>query len=371
MMLRMSRLFPPKWHTAAALAFSLLSAGCAAGTSSQSNANSGALPPVVATVNGREVPTKLYEMYLRNGREELGLDPAAEEGRRKIEQLKEGIVSELIDRALIMDEAERRGLKIPPEKMEAALARTVQQFGGEEKYDAYLAEHRLKRDDYLEVVKMELYGELLRAELSKDLSVADDEVRKYYEAHKSEPAFQQPERVTAAHILVAARPNLISQQLQRDKNLSGEALTAATREEVARRRKLAEELRSKAAGGADFAALARQHSEDPASREQGGDLGTFARGTHTRSFDDAAFALKPGALSGVVQTEYGFHVIKISAKEPARTLTLDEATPEIRSRLLADLEAARLTEALRELRRKARVRVNEPFRFGALKNEFP
>lgn len=363
----MSRLFRPKRHAWVALALSLIFSGCAANTSSRSNTNTTELPTVVATVNNREIPTKLYEMYLRNRREELGLDPATEEGRAKIEQLKEGIVSELIDRTLIMDEAERRGLSIPPEKMSEAVARTVQQFGGDEKYDAYLAVHRLKRDDYLEVVKMELYGELLRAELNKNLSIADDEVNKYYEAHKSEPAFQQPERVKAAHILIAARPNLISQQLQRDKNLSGEALAAAVREEMGRRRKSAEELRGKAARGADFAALARQYSEDPSSREQGGDLGTFARGTHTSSFDEAAFALKPGALSGVVQTEYGFHVIKVYAKEPARALTQDEATPEIRRRLLADLEATKLTEFLKEMRRKAKVRINEPFRFGALK----
>ena len=368
-MLPMSRLSPSKRRASIALAFCLIFSGCAAGTSSQSNVN--ALPPVVATVNGREVPTKLYEMYLKNGREELGLDPSTDEGRRKIERLKEGIVSELIDRALIVEEAERRGLKIPPEKMESAVARTVEQFGGKEKYDAYLAGHHLKREDYLEVIKMELYGELLRAELNKNLSVADDEIKKYYEAHKSEPDFQQPERVTAAHILIAARPNLIAQQLKQDKNRSGGDLAVAVHEEIARRRKLAEELRSKAAAGADFAMLAREHSEDPSSREQGGDLGTFSRGTHTRAFDEAAFALKPGALSNVVQTEYGFHVIKVSAKEPARALTLDEATPEIRRRLLADLEATKLTGFLKEMRRKARVHINDPFRFGALKTKFP
>ena len=367
----LSRTHAARPRAAVALALCLIFAGCAAVAPSQSNANAGALPPVVATVNSREIPTRLYEMYLRNGREELGLDPATEEGRRKIEQLKEGIVSELIDRTLIVDEAERRGLNIPLEKLSAAVARTVQQFGGEEKYDSYLAVHHLKRDDYLEVVRMELYGELLRAELNRNLTVTDDEVGKYYEAHKTEPAFQQPEHVTAAHILIAARPNLIAQQFERDKNLKGEPLAAAVREEMARRRKLAEELRSKAASGADFAALARQHSEDPSSREQGGDLGTFSRGTHTSGFDAAAFALKPGALSNVVQTEYGFHVIKVSQKEPARPLTLNEATPEVRRRLLADLEATRLTEALKELRRRAKIRINEPFRFGALKTEFP
>lgn len=354
------------------LALCVIFTGCAgSNTASQSNANEAQLPPVVATVNDHAISTKLYEMYLKNGREELGLDPKTEEGRKKIEQLREGIVSELIDRTLISQEAERLGLKISPEKMTEAEQRTVQQFGGDQKYDAYLSEHHLTRDEYRETIKSEIYGELMRAELSKGLTVTDAEIEKYYEAHKSEPQFQQPERVTASHILINARPNLISQQLQSEKKLSGEALTKAAREELDKRRKLAEELRSKAAAGADFAALARQYSEDPSSREQGGSLGTFARNSHTRAFDDAAFALKPGALSAVVQTEYGFHVIKVTAKEAARAQTLSEATPEIRRLLLAEREASKLTESLKELRRKAKVHINDPFRFGALKSEFP
>jgi parvulin-like peptidyl-prolyl isomerase len=353
------------------LALCLVLVGCAGNTSSQSNANTTELPPVVATVNDRPLLTKLYEMYLKNGHEYLGLDPKTEEGRTKLEQLREGIVSEMIDRTLIAQEAERLGLTIPPEKMQEALQRTIQQFGGEQKYDAYLAEHHLTRDEYAEVVKSEIYGELMRDELSKGLTVSDEDVKKYYEAHKAEPQFQQPERVTASHILINARPNLISQELQRDKNLSGEALTVAAREELEKRRKAAEALRVKAAAGADFAALARQHSEDPSSREQGGSLGTFTRNTHTRSFDEAAFALKPGMVSAVVQTEYGFHVIKVTAREAARAQTLAEATPEIRRLLLSERQAAKLTESLKEMRRKAKVHINEPFRFGALKNEFP
>jgi parvulin-like peptidyl-prolyl isomerase len=360
-------------HTGIALllALTLLQMGCASNTSSQSNANAGALPPIVATVNDRAIPTRLYEMYLKNGREELGLDPKTEEGRIKIDQLREGIVSELIDRTLVAEDAERRGLKIQPEKMAEAEQRTIQQFGGDEKYDAYLSDHHLTRDEYREVIKSELYGELVREDLSKNLSVTDEEVRKYYEAHKADPDFQQPERITASHILIAARPNLISQQLQREKNLSGEALASAAREEMERRRKLAEELRAKATAGADFSALARAHSEDPSSKEQGGSLGTFARNTHTRAFDDAAFALPAGKVSAVVQTEYGYHVIKVTAKEAARPQTLAEATPEIRRRLIGEQEAKKLTDSLKELRRKAKIRINEPFRFGALKTQFP
>jgi peptidyl-prolyl cis-trans isomerase C len=339
--------------------------------SQTSNAASSTLPPVVALINGRPVQTRLYEMYLKNGREALGIDPNSEEGRRMLEQLKEGIVSELIDRMLIAEEAERRSLQIAPEKLAEAERKTIAQFGGDQKYDEYMAANQLTRDEYREVIKTEIYGEMMRAELSKDVTVTDSDIKTYYDAHSGEPAFQQPERVTASHILIAARPNLIKQEIEREKSLTGDALAKAVLEEMERRRQRAEELRRKATGGADFAKLARESSDDPSSREQGGDLGAFTRDSHPRAFDDAAFALKPGTTSSVVQTDFGFHVIKVSAHEQARTMTLAEATPVIRERLTAQREAAKLTDWLKETRRKAAVRINEPFRFGKLRDEFP
>lgn len=358
------------------LALGALVAGCTSNTPAPANANAAAtLPPVVAIVNGQSIPTKLYEMYLKNGQEGLGLDPNSEQGRQKLDQLREGIVSELIDRTLIAEEARRRGLSIPPERMAAAERRAITELGGtdlggDQKYDAYLNEHHLSRDEYREVVRGQIYGAMLREDLNKGLSVSDEEVKTYYEAHRNDQDFQKPELVTAAHILIAARPNQITQQLEREKNLSGEALAAAVRTEMERRRQRADDLRRKAAAGSDFAALARQSSDDAGTRARGGDLGSFGRASHPAGFDDAALALKPGAVSAVVQTDFGFHVIKVSAHEPARTQTLAEAAPEVRRRLTTIREAEKLTGWLKDARRKASIRINEPFRFGALKNEF-
>ncbi len=359
----------------ASLTLCCVTPGCSKNAPSRSNTSPGAdataPTAVVATVNGRPISSKLYEMYLKNGRESLGLDANTEDGRRKLDQLREGIVSELIDRMLIAQEGERRGLTIAPEKMAAAERRSIADLGGDEQYDAYLTEHRLTRDEYREVVRTQVYGEMMRGELNRGITVTDREVQAYYHAHQADAAFQQPERVKAAHILVAARPNLITEQLQREKNLSGATLASAVREEIEHRRQRAEDLRRKAASGANFAALAHESSDDPGTRARGGDLGTFARNSHPRAFDDAAFALKPGAVSSVVQTEFGFHVIKVSAREPARVQKLAEAAPEIRRRLLEEREAKTLTDWLTEARRKAAIRINEPYRFGALKNEFP
>jgi parvulin-like peptidyl-prolyl isomerase len=348
----------------------VFSLSCTRSISSQKNSTEAALPPAVATVNNQTIPTKLYQMYLINGREALGLDEKTEAGRARLDQLREGIVSELIDRVLVAQEAQRRGLSIPPDKLAAAEQRGINQFGGQAKYDEYLAEHHLSRDEYREVAKWEVYGEMMRGELSKDISVSDAEVKEYYEAHKGDARFQLPERVTASHVLVAARPNLIAQQLKQEKNLNGEALAAAVRVEMDQRRKRAEALRRQAESGTDFASLARQSSDDPGTRDRGGDLGTFTRDTHPKSFDDAVFAMKPGQVSAVVATDYGFHVIKLLSREPARGQTLAEATPEIRNALLGKRQAEKLTDWLKEARRKASIHINEAFRFGALKTEF-
>lgn len=347
---------------------------CSCGSKSaqnQATANSSLNQPI-ATVNGQPILVKTYEMYLKNGRDALGLDDKSEEGRRKLDQLREGIVSELIDRSLIRDETERRGLTITPETLTNAERKTIAEMGGDQQYDSYLAAHGFTRDEYREIIKSEIYGQLLRNELNKDLSVPDAEVRKYYSEHQKDPEFQQPERVTAAHILVAARPALVTQRVQNEKKLSGEALVAAVREEMERLRRRALELRAKAAAkGADFAALARESSDDAGTRDRGGDLGAFSRQSHAREFDDAAFSMKVGQISDVVQTDFGFHVIKKMKHEPARTKTFAEAAPEIRAMLHRRLEAQKLADWLKEARRKAKIRIEEPYRFGALRTEFP
>lgn len=359
-----------KLRFASVIALGAFIVACTSNAPSQSNSTA-TVPAVVAIVNGRSISSKLYEMYLKNGRAELGLESNTEEGRRKLDQLREAIVSELIDRTLIAEEAERRGLTIPSDKMAEAERKAIADLGGDQSYNSYLAEHRLTRDEYRNTLTTQLYGDMIRNELKKALTVSDDEIKAYYDAHRSYQHFQQQERVTAAHILIAARPNLITQQLERDQKLAGASLSKAVGEEMERRRQQALALRRKAVSGADFAGLARQSSEDPGTREQGGDLGTFGRASHPAAFDDAAFQLKAGEISDVVQTEYGFHVIKVSRHESPRTLTLAEATPEIRRRLLAEREAKNLTDWLRQTRRKASIRINEPFRFGALKTEFP
>jgi parvulin-like peptidyl-prolyl isomerase len=329
---------------------------------------------IIATVNDRPVSRKLYEMFLRNGREALGVGEETAEGRRKLEELREGIVSELIDRALIAGEAVRRGLPVTPELLSRIEQREIMKLGGDTQFAEYLRTHDLTRDEYAASVRDMAYGELMTEEAARHASVSDEEIKTYYEAQRraGDASLRLPERVAAAHILVSARPQTISQQLQREQGMTGDALATAVRGELEQRRARAAELRREAArAGANFAELARQYSDDAATRERGGDLGTFAHGAHTRAFDDAAFKLKPGEVSEVVETEYGYHIVKLTGREPSRAVTLEEAAHGIRTRLLAQKQARLLADWLEEARRKAQVRIKEAYRFGELKTKFP
>ncbi len=348
----------------------LLLAACAR-DGARNSPDPSAAGAAIATVDERVVPVKLYEMFLRNGREALSLDERTEDGRRKLGELREGVVAELIDRALITAEAERRGLRMTPEMLAAREAQETTKLGGDARFAEYLAAHNLTREEYRAIVRDMIYGELMTEEALKSVSVTDDEVGKFYDEHRADAWLQQPEQVTASHVLVAARPNIVSERLGREKNLSGDALAAAVRAEIARLKAKAGDLRRRAASGADFAALARENSDDPGSRERGGALGTFARETHTRAFDDAVFRLKPNEVGPVVETEFGFHVVKLHTRHAPRAFSPTEAAPEIRRRLLAERQARVLKDWLAEARRRSRVRISEPYRFGALKNEYP
>jgi peptidyl-prolyl cis-trans isomerase D len=124
-----------------------------------------------------------------------------------------------------------------------------------------------------------------------------------YEARQEE--FVLPERAQAHHILVRVGPD-------------------ADEETVAEARARAEAARARVVAGEPFEDVARAVSEDPGSREQGGDLGEFGRGTHAQALEDAAFGLQPGDLSEIVRTGSGFHIVRLDAIEPARTRPFDD-----------------------------------------------
>jgi peptidyl-prolyl cis-trans isomerase D len=162
------------------------------------------------------------------------------------------------------------------------------------------------------------------------MTVPEAQISEYYKTHQQE--FQQAEEVRVRHILI--RPNTQDE--------------AGWQAALARAR----EVYTKAvAPGADFAALAKQYSDDPGSKDSGGDLGWFSRGRMVKEFEDAAFALKPGEVSAPVKSQFGYHILKLEGRRPGGIRPLSEVHDLIKEKLLeglADAEGNRRASALRE-----------------------
>lgn len=151
------------------------------------------------------------------------------------------------------------------------------------------------------------------------VEVGDEEVTAYYDENAAD--FDQPEQVRARHILVRLDP-------------------AADEETAAAARAKAEAALARLAAGEDFADLARELSEDQSNAPDGGDLGFFPRGRMVPSFEDAAFALEPGAHSEIVETQFGLHIVKVEEKRAAGLRPLDD----VREEIVTQLRAAKATE---------------------------
>jgi peptidyl-prolyl cis-trans isomerase D len=153
------------------------------------------------------------------------------------------------------------------------------------------------------------YLVLTQEALASSVIVDPAEVRKQFDANAKQ--YTSEEERGAAHILIAVKPD-------------------ASADDKAAARKLADEVYAKVkAAPARFADLAREFSKDPGSAAQGGDLGQFARGSMVKPFDDAVFAAKAGDLLAPVQTDFGWHIIKVTAVRPSRTLAFDDVKVQI------------------------------------------
>jgi len=149
-------------------------------------------------------------------------------------------------------------------------------------------------------------------------AVSDQQVQQYYQGHQKD--YQVPEEVKVRHILIKVDAG------------------ADPKVDAAAKQK-AEDLLKQIKGGADFAALAKANSDDPGSKEQGGELGMIQRGVTVPAFEKAAFGLEPGQISDVIKTQFGYHIIKVEEKQTAHLKSLDEVKAQILATLTRQAEA--------------------------------
>jgi peptidyl-prolyl cis-trans isomerase C len=263
------------------------------------------IPAVVARINGEAIEKAEFEQAVKDLEGQAG-GPVPADQRDRVYR---DVLDRLIANHLLAQEARSRNVTVTDMEVTDRLDQIKKQFPSEQAFTDLLAQRGMTlaaiRDDIKQGMSID---KMLTAEIASKVAVTPAEVDDFYQKNPSQ--FQQPERVRASHILVSLGDN-----------------ANAVDKEQARTR--AADLLKQVKEGKDFAALARQYSEDQGSAPGGGDLGFFQRGQMVGPFDQAAFSLQPGQTSELVETNFGFHIIRVAEKQPARTLPLTEIRPQL------------------------------------------
>jgi peptidyl-prolyl cis-trans isomerase C len=254
----------------------------------QSNASAGD-DAVVAKIGDRKITLKDFKRITDY------FDPERQKMLETNPQLKETVLKQFVQSIVISDLAKQKGFDKNPE-----IAEQLQFFS-----DNFLANEYLKR------------------EKAQKIAISDEELKTYYDSHTSE--FKTPEMIKARHILVKVE-------------------NTASEDEKKKAKEKAEMYLKKIKDGEDFAKLASEVSDDTGSKAKGGDLGFFQKGRMVKPFEDAAFSLKPGEVSGVVETQFGFHILKVEDRKDSTIESFDAVKERLRQKLLQDRTRQEITE---------------------------
>ena len=291
------------------------------------------LPDVVARVNGEDISRPDFERALQNLEARAG-GPVPAEQR---DQIYRDLLDQLIGYTLLTQETKTRKVEVPDAEVEARIGQIRGQFPSEEVFKQMLSERNVTLEQMRADAKQDLaVAKMISEEVEPKSAVKPEQVDDFYA--KNPDQFKQPERVRASHILIAF-----------PQDADAAAKTQA--------REKAEQVLAQVKAGGDFAALAKEHSQDPGSAVNGGDLGFFQQGQMVGPFNDAAFSLPAGATSDLVETNFGYHIIRVAEKQPARTVPLDEVRPQV-EQYLQNVNRDEQTEAfVKSLRAKGKVEI--------------
>ena len=267
--------------------------------------------------------------------------------------IKERIVNELIIKALLEQEINKRGIKVTDEDVETAIKDIIDKIGSKEQLDAVLKQNGISASQ----LKKDLKEEVKMKKLAKELTTAnvtDADAKKFY--NENIDKFKHPDKVRASHILISVNPKEIEEIIKSDaknKDLDEAAIKIKVNEEIKNKETRANQLLAEAKKDlTQFAKLAKENSEDPGSAVKGGDLGFFAAQEMVPEFSKAAFSMRPNSVSDkLVKTQYGYHIIMVTDRAAASQDPFEKVKNDIKAYLVnvKQLEAIdKLTESLKK-----------------------
>jgi peptidyl-prolyl cis-trans isomerase D len=347
----------------------------------------------IGYVNGEIISAAEYEKTYRNMVERLQREYKGvwNEKLIKVFDLKNRALESLITHKLISQEAKRIGLGVTEKEIqEKIMSFPAFQFQGQfdqSRYAAMLDQNRMKPEEFESTIAQELLQEKVEQFLMTFSPVTDQEVldqytfanrkvkvsyvefqpdhykssvkpdqsgtKKYFEEHKEQ--YRVPEKIKIAYVVFDPeeyrKEQTISEQRLKDyyedhinsfkekeqvkaRHILFRLAENASKEDEAKVKAKALEVLKKAKEGEDFAQLAKKYSEDPGTKKEGGDLGYFSSGQMVKPFEDAAFKLKKGEISGLVRTPFGYHIIKVEDIKEARTKSFEEVRNQIAETLI-------------------------------------
>ena len=291
------------------------------------------LPDVLARVNGETITKAEFENTLK-GIEQRAGGPVPSDQRDRVYR---GVLDQMVGYRLLIQETKTRKMVVPDADIDARIGRIRQQFPSEDVFKQALDERHLTVEQLRNDARDDMaVAKLISDEIAGKVSVKPEDVQAFYTQNPQH--FQQPEKVHASHILI---------QVAKDADAAAKAQARAK----------IDDLLKQARGGADFAELAKQNSQDPGSGPNGGDLGFFEPGQMVGPFNDAAFAQQAGTISDVVETTFGFHIIKVIEKQSAGLVPLDQARDQIQG-FLEEQGREKQTEAFVDgLKAKGKVEI--------------
>jgi peptidyl-prolyl cis-trans isomerase C len=281
----------------------------------------------VAMVNGKKITMEEFQRnvdMVKSGYAEMGFFL---EGPQ-LQEFKKKILNSLIEKELLLQESENKGIVIDPAVIEKEIDEIKSSFPDETGFEEKLREMGYTIDFVRNDIRIGMAIEkLVEQELAEKTEVSSTEIKSFYDSNIEN--FKTPEQVKARHILV--------------------------NHESGAKKKI-ENIKAEIAEGSDFAMLAEKHSACP-SGQNGGDLGYFSRGQMVEAFEEAAFGLQAGEVSDIVETRFGFHIIKVEDRRPEETKSFEEVKAGIEQKIRRQNAAAKMPQFIETLKEKYPVEI--------------
>jgi len=287
-----------------------------------------------ASVNGKLISKSQYERDLS-----VFQKRAAQEGRQlsdaDLTTVKNRILENLIDTEVLYQQSQKEGVKVDDQAINEQIETIKKRFFDEAAYKKALEEMDVSEKEIRAQIRRGLaINQLLDTNVSQKITVTEEESKKYYNNKLN--LFKQPEQVKASHILIKVAPD-------------------AEESKKNQARKKIETVQKKVRQGEDFGLLAKANSEGPTAQRDG-DLGYFNRGRMAKPFEDAAFALNVGEVSGIVETQFGYHLIKVTDKKTARTIPYKETQLRLEQYLKKEKEKTEIQDYIENLKKSAKIK---------------